>query len=173
MTVAEIENATNPSRQSSAAGTDASQPWARRQFAARTSRKRQSPPLRSRTARGSRRCASPAAFPRINANIDAVSATTIKAVPAQSARLPVGSRDSRGRAVPTTNAATPIGRLTKKIACQPSVSVSSPPTSGPIALAPPSVRAECAERPRQKDSRELGTKQRSGGREEHRAADSL
>ncbi len=39
----------------------------------------------------------------------------------------------------STIAAIPIGTLTKKIACQPNPSVSSPPISGPIATAPPTV----------------------------------
>ena len=83
--------------------------------------------------------AQPSALPRISANISAVSAPVIRAVPAQSARPPAGLRDSRSRATPPANAATPMGRLTKKMDRQPSVSVSTPPASGPMAVAPPSV----------------------------------
>ena len=81
----------------------------------------------------------PSAWPRISANIRAVSAPVISAVPTQSAQPPAGSRDSRSRAIAATNAATPIGRFRKKMDRQPSVSVSTPPTSGPIAVAPPRV----------------------------------
>jgi hypothetical protein len=42
--------------------------------------------------------AQPSALPRISANISAVSAPVIRAVPTQSARPPAGSRDSRSRA---------------------------------------------------------------------------
>ncbi len=83
--------------------------------------------------------AQPSALPRIRPNISAVSAPVIRAVPGQSALPPAGLRDSRSRATPPANAATPMGRLMKKIDRQPSVSVSTPPASGPMALAPPSV----------------------------------
>ncbi len=83
--------------------------------------------------------AQPSALPRISANISAVSAPVIRAVPTQSARPPARSRDSRSRATPPANAATPMGRLMKKMDRQPSVSVSTPPASGPMAVAPPSV----------------------------------
>ena len=73
----------------------------------------------------------------ISANISAVSAAVISAVPGQSAWPPAGSRDSRSRATPAAKAATPMGRLMKKMDRQPSVSVSTPPASGPIAVAPP------------------------------------
>jgi hypothetical protein len=48
-------------------------------------------------------------------------------------------RDSRSIATPPANAATPMGRLMKKMNRQPNRSVSTPPASGPMALAAPSV----------------------------------
>ena len=81
----------------------------------------------------------PSAWPRISAKISAVSAAVTSAVPTQSARPPAGSRDSRSRATPPANAAAPMGRLMKKMDRQPSASVSAPPASGPIAVAPPIV----------------------------------
>ncbi|HEX7496038.1 MAG TPA: hypothetical protein VF349_05350, partial [Candidatus Limnocylindrales bacterium] len=52
------------------------------------------------------------------------------------------------------------------------VSVSTPPTSGPMALVPPSV-APKAPSARAKAAPENSAQQRCGGGEQHRAADSL
>ncbi len=51
----------------------------------------------------------------------------------------LGSFDSSTFACVTSAAAMPIGTFTKKIHSHPSESVSTPPTSGPIATAPPIV----------------------------------
>ena len=117
--------------------------------------------------------AQPSVSPRIRANISAVSATMIRAVPTQLAPPPAGLRDSRSRATPTANAATPIGRLTKKMDRQPRVSVSTPPASGPMALAPPSVAPKTPRARAKGSAGELGAQQRRGDGEQHRATHSL
>ena len=139
MTVAEIANATNPvaaklrraNRRRSAMGAAAM----RSSYITN--------PAKATAAAANRATiaglAQPSALPRISANISAVSATVIRAVPGQSARPPAGLRDSRSRAIPPANAATPMGRLTKKMDRQPNASVSTPPASGPMALAAPIV----------------------------------
>ena len=55
--------------------------------------------------------------------------------------IPVASRslDSAQRSRVRAIAMTPIGTLMKKIHSQPRASVRAPPTSGPIATAPPTV----------------------------------
>ena len=50
----------------------------------------------------------------------------------------------RIRAAPSATVAIPIGTLTKKIHRQPRVSVSAPPTSGPMATAAPTVAPHAA-----------------------------
>ena len=139
MTVAEIANATNPvaaklrrrNRRRSAMGAAAM----RSSYVTKPAKATAAVANRATIAA----LAQPSALPRISANINAVSATVIRAVPTQSARPPAGSRDSRSRATPPANAATPMGRLMKKMDRQPSVSVSTPPASGPMAVAPPIV----------------------------------
>ena len=59
--------------------------------------------------------------------------------PAQSTRVALGSRDSATFQKVIATAAIPIGTLTRKTDCQPSPSVSRPPTSGPTATAMPIV----------------------------------
>src|SRR6059058_2470522 len=133
MTVAEIANATNPvaaklrrpNRRRSAIGAAAM----RSSYITNPAKATAAVANRATIAG----LAQPIALPRISANISAVSAPVISAVPTQSARPPAGSRDSRSRATPPANAATPMGKLTKKMDRQPSVSVSAPPASGPMA----------------------------------------
>ena len=59
--------------------------------------------------------------------------------PIQSILRLVGSADSSTRESVIATAAMPIGTLTKKIQRQPRPLVNAPPTSGPIATAPPST----------------------------------
>src|SRR5262249_33764617 len=63
----------------------------------------------------------------------------VGAVPGGWAGPRAGARAARGGPAPAAKAATPRGRLMKKIDRQPSVSVSTPPASGPMAVAPPIV----------------------------------
>ena len=81
----------------------------------------------------------PSALPRMSANTRARSAPENRAVPAQSTPVAPGSRVSRRRIWVSTIAASPIGTLMKKIHSQPKPCVIAPPTSGPIATAPPIV----------------------------------
>ena len=72
-----------------------------------------------------------------------------------------------------TIAAIPIGTLMKKIHSQPRVSVTTPPTSGPTATAPPTDRPPDAERGRPVFAVELLADQRQRGGEHPGAADPL
>src|SRR6202021_2264829 len=161
MTVAEIANATNPVAAKLRRRN-------RRRAAMGAAAKRSSyitNPAKATAAAANRATiaglAQPAALPRISANISAVSATVIRAVPVQSARPPAGLRDSRSRATPPANAATPMGRLTKKRNRQPRGSVSTEPAPRPPARGGAGRRGTPAAHAGR------------GGGEEHRAADSL
>jgi hypothetical protein len=66
--------------------------------------------------------------------------------PGISTRVALGLRDSVRTNAPRKNAITPMGRLTKKIACQPDTSISSPPTSGPAARATPEISDQMPKR---------------------------
>ena len=91
-------------------------------------------------ARRSARCPSPrrcrARARRSAANSAAENVT--RPGPVDRARVRVARTRATLRSV-TTIAAMPIGTLTKKIDCQPTCSVSTPPTSGPTATAAPVV----------------------------------
>ena len=81
----------------------------------------------------------PSWLPRSSASTSRNSAELKVARPGQSIRVASGSRVSRSLVKVTTIAAMPIGTLSRKTDCQPSPSVSAPPTSGPIATAIPIV----------------------------------
>ena len=81
----------------------------------------------------------PSLFPRTSPNTSRNSPPEKVTTPGTSMPPCAGSRDSSTFSSVTTSAATPIGTLTRKIQRQPSDSVIRPPTSGPIATAPPVV----------------------------------
>src|SRR5919199_4650938 len=81
----------------------------------------------------------PSALPRTRANTSRNSPAENVTRPAQSTPAASGSRDSFTRVSATAIAPIPIGTLMRKIDCQPTDSVSSPPTSGPTATAAPVV----------------------------------
>ncbi len=81
----------------------------------------------------------PSGFPRTRLKTSRKSEAEKVAAPGQSTGSASGARDSASLFRVSAIAAIPIGTLTKKIHSQPRPSVSTPPTRGPIATAPPIV----------------------------------
>ena len=81
----------------------------------------------------------PSGLPRISPKISRKSATEKVATPGRSIREGSCAATLASLRSVRTIATSPIGTLTKKIHSQPRCSVISPPTSGPIATAPPIV----------------------------------
>src|SRR3954468_7183905 len=81
----------------------------------------------------------PSALPRTRANTSRNRPPENVTSPAQSTPAASGSRDSSTRMSDTTIAPIPIGTLMRKIDSHPTDSVSTPPTSGPMATAAPVV----------------------------------
>ncbi len=79
----------------------------------------------------------PAAGASMNPYVTVASTTMISTWPTGSIRRARGARDSGTNSAHSTNAATPTGMLIQKIACQPAVPTSVPPTSGPSAMLRP------------------------------------
>ncbi len=81
----------------------------------------------------------PAGLPRIRPKISPKSASEKVTRPAQSIGTGSDAATFASRVSVRKIAAIPIGTLTKKIHSHPRVSVITPPTSGPMATAPPTV----------------------------------
>ena len=115
----------------------------------------------------------PSALPRISPKISRNSAAEKVTSPAQSIGCGSVALTLTSLVSVITIAASPIGTLTKKIHSQPSPSVMTPPTSGPIATAPPTVAPQIPTRPGALAALELLGDQRQRGGEHRRRADAL
>src|SRR3954471_15045565 len=93
-------------------------------------------PIRNDTISG---LPQPSALPRTSAKTSRNRPSENVTRPAQSTPAASGSRDSPTRVSVTAIAPIPIGTLMRKIDCQPTDSVRTPPTSGPTATAAPVV----------------------------------
>ena len=88
--------------------------------------------------------AHPSSLPRRSASVSTNSDPRIVISPARSSRFASGSPMFTIREMATTSVTIPTGTLRKKIQRQPSVSVSAPPTSDPMATAIPTVALQAA-----------------------------